>query len=84
MKDLIKKGSRSGLIFGVVIFFLILFGLTTTLSDILGGFFNLNSNAVAGNTGGLMLFFALMSLWAGSRAADSVKTDWKSSLVSGV
>ena len=84
MIDQIKQSSRSGLLFGVVVFFLMLFGLTTTLSDILGGMLNLGSNAMAGNTGGLMLFFAITSLWAGSRAANSVKTDWKSSLVSGV
>jgi ABC-type branched-subunit amino acid transport system permease subunit len=83
MIDLIKKGSRSGLIFGIVLIFLMLFGLTTTLSDILGGFLNLNSNARAGNTGGLMLFFAILSLWAGYRAADEYKTRWQESLVSG-
>ena len=63
MKDQIKQSSRSGLLFGVVIFFLILFGLTTTLSEIFGGLFNLSSNARSGNTGGLMLFFAITSLW---------------------
>jgi ABC-type branched-subunit amino acid transport system permease subunit len=83
MIDLIKKGSRSGFIFGIVLIFLMLFGLTTTLSDIIGGIFNLGSNARAGNTGGLMLIFALLSLWAGYRAADEYKSDWKSSLISG-
>jgi ABC-type branched-subunit amino acid transport system permease subunit len=83
MIDQIKKGSRSGLIFGIVLIFLILFGLTTTISEILGGMLNLNSNARVGNTGGLMLFFALLSLWAGYRAADEYKSDWKSPLVSG-
>jgi hypothetical protein len=83
MKDLIKQSARSGFIFGVVILFLMLFGLTTTLADILGGFLNLNSNARAGNTGGLMVLFALLSLWAGSRAAASDKSNLKSVLISG-
>jgi len=84
MKDLIKQGSRLGLIFGVVIIFLILFGLTTTLSDILGEFVNLESRTRTGNTGGLMIFFAILSLWAGSKATASDRSSWKSALVSGV
>ncbi len=83
MKDKIKQSAKLGLIFGVVILFLMLFGLTTTLADILGGFLNLNSNARAGNTGGLMVLFALLSLWAGSRAAASDKSNLKSVLISG-
>ena len=83
MIDLIKKGSRSGFIFGIVLIFLMLFGLTTLLSEILGGLLNLGSNARAGNTGGLMLFFALLSLWAGYQAAAENKTEWKPSLISG-
>ena len=82
MKELIKQSSRLGLIFGVVIIFLILFGLTTTLADIIGDLFNLSSKARAGNTGGLMVLFALLSMWAGSRATADNKSDWKSVLVS--
>ena len=84
MKDQIKQSTRSGLISGVIIFFLILFGLTTTISEIFGGLLNFSSNTRSGNTGGLMLFFAITSLWVGSRSASTVKTDWKSSLVSGM
>ncbi len=84
MKDNIKQASRIGLIFGIVLSFIILFGLTTTLSDIIGDFFGLNSNSRTGNTGGLMILFALMAIWAGSRAASFDKTSWKSALVSGV
>ena len=80
MKDLIKDSGRSGVVFGVVLIFLMLSGLTTTISDILGGLLNLGSNARSGNTGGLMLFFAILSLWAGYRVADKYKSDWKSSL----
>ncbi len=84
MKDNIKQASQIGLIFGIVLSFIILFGLTTTLSDIIGDFFGLNSNSRTGNTGGLMILFALMAVWAGSRAAAYDKTSWKSALVSGV
>ena len=84
MKDLIKQGSRLGLIFGIVIIFLILFGLTTTLSDILGEFVNLESSTRTGNPGGLMIFFAILGLWAGSKASAADRSNWKSALVSGV
>ena len=83
MKENIKQGSRSGMVFGIVLIFIILFGLTTTLSDIFGDFFGLNSNSRTGNTGGLMLLFAIIALWAGSRAASFDKTNWKSTLISG-
>jgi len=84
MKDLIKQSSRSGLIYGVVIFFLMLSGLTTTLSEILAGIFYLPSSIGAGNIGGLILLFTFISLWAGSQQAKPNKTDWKPSLVSGL
>lgn len=84
MKENIKQGSRSGMVFGIVLIFIILFGLTTTLSDIFGDFFGLNSNSRTGNTGGLMLLFAIIALWAGSRAASFDKTNWKSTLISGI
>ena len=84
MKDLIKQGLRLGSIFGVVIIFLILFGLTSTLSDILGEFVNLESRTRTGNPGGLIIFFAILSLWAGSKATASDRSNWKPALVSGV
>jgi len=84
MKDLIKQGLRLGVVFGIVIIFLILFGLTTTLSNILGDFINLDSSIRTGNPGGLMILFALLSLWAGSSASASDRSNWKSALVSGV
>jgi len=84
MKDLIKQGSRLGLIFGVVIIFLILFGLTTTLSDIIGEFVNIESRTRTGNTGGLMIIFVILGMWAGSRSTASDRSNWKASLVSGL
>ena len=84
MKDLIKQGSRLGLVFGVVIIFLILLGLTTTLSEILGEMVNLESNTRTGNPGGLVIIVALLSLWAGSKAAATDRSSWKSVLVSGL
>ena len=84
MKDLIKQGLRLGSIFGVVIIFLILFGLTSTLSEILGEFVNLESGTRTGNPGGLMILFAILSLWAGSKATASDRSNWKPALVSGV
>ena len=83
MKENIKQASRTGLLFAVILGFFILFGLTTTLSEILGDLIGLNSNSRTGNTGGLMLIFALMALWAGSKAAAFDKSSWKTTLVSG-
>ena len=84
MKDLIKQGNRSGLIIGVVLVFLILFGLTITLSEIVGDFLNLSSNTRTGNTGGLMVFFILLALWSGTRVSDNQKSNLKNSLVFGL
>ena len=84
MKENIKQASRIGALFGVVLGFVILFGLTTTLSEILGDLFRLNSNSRTGNTGGLMLIFSLIALWAGSKAAAFDKSNWKTTLVSGL
>lgn len=84
MNDQYKKSASSGLVFGVVIIFLMLFGLTATLADILGGFVNLPTNARAGNTGGLMVLFALLGLWAGSRAAAPDRAHLNKALISGL
>ncbi len=84
MKENIKQASRNGMLFGVILCIVIIFGLTTTLSEILGDLFGLNSNSRTGNTGGLMLIFSLMALWAGSKAAAFDKSNWKSALVSGL
>jgi ABC-type branched-subunit amino acid transport system permease subunit len=82
MNDYIKKSARSGLIFGVVLIFLMLFGLTTTLSDIVGDLFSLPSNSRVGNTGGLMVLFVLLSMWSGSVAAGDKKSDLRAVLIS--
>jgi ABC-type branched-subunit amino acid transport system permease subunit len=84
MKENIKQSIRIGLLFGVILCLVILTGLTTTLSEILGDFLSLNANSRTGNTGGLMVLFALLALWAGSRAASFDKSSWKSTLVSGL
>ena len=39
MNENIKQASRNGLLFGIILCFVILFGLTTTLSEILGDLF---------------------------------------------
>jgi ABC-type branched-subunit amino acid transport system permease subunit len=70
MMEVLREKSRSGLTFGFVMVFVILIGLTTTLSDILGSMLNLDSATMIGNTGGLTLLFVLVGLWIGYRAAD--------------
>ena len=84
MKENIKNASRIGLLFGVILSFTILFGLTTTLSEIVGDLFSLPSKARAGNTGGLMVIFALMAFWAGSQASKHDRSDWKPVLTAGL
>jgi len=69
MLELVREKSRTGLIFGFVMIFIILIGLTTTVSNILGSFVDLDSATMIGNTGGLTLFFILVSVWLGYRAA---------------
>jgi len=80
MNDQLKENARSGLIFGVVILFLMLFGLTTTLSDIVGDLFNLPSQTRTGNSAGLMVVLALIALWTGSRASSADRTNLRSGL----
>lgn len=84
MKENIKQASRNGALFGVILSFVILFGLTTTLSEILGDLFGLPSNSRTGNTGGLMLILAVIALWAGSKAAAFDKSSWKTTLIAGL
>lgn len=84
MNENIKQASRNGFLFSIILSFVILFGLTTTLSEILGDLFRLSTNSRTGNTGGLMLIFALTAMWAGSKAAAYDKSSWKSTLVAGL
>lgn len=69
MMNLIRTQSRRGLVSGSLMLFVILIGLTTTVSNLLGDFLDLDSATRVGNTGGLMIFFGLLGLWVGYRAA---------------
>ena len=84
MKDQIKNASRIGITFGVVIIFIILIGLTVTASEIIGDIFNAGSLTRAGNTNGLLVFFALLGLWCGSMAAQISKDHWKPPFITGL
>jgi len=77
-----KDSSREGLIFGVVIIFFILIGLTVTLSDIVGNSLDLDSDSMIGNTRGLMVTYSIIGLWIGIRGASTAKRTWAASLVS--
>ena len=83
MKDQLKNSSRIGLIFGVVTFFLILIGLTVTASDIIGNTLGLDSRTRVGNVPGLIVFFGLLGLWAGSQATKDAREEWQSALMTG-
>jgi len=84
MKDQLKNASRTGIIFGVVTIFIILIGLTVTVSDIIGDLLNADSLTRVGNTTGLLVFFGLLGLWCGSLAANGSRENWQPDLVTGL
>jgi ABC-type branched-subunit amino acid transport system permease subunit len=84
MNSIFKRNNKSAFVVGVVLVFLIIFGLTTLLSEILGKLFSLPSRSMVGNTGGLMLFFGLIALWAGSRTSELDRSSLQSSLLAGL
>lgn len=83
MNGNMKNNSRLGLIFGVVIIFMILIGLTVTVSDLIGNFLGLKSQTFVGNGPGLMIFYGILGLAAGSRAAQDVKERWSPAVLTG-
>ncbi|MFN2236650.1 MAG: ABC transporter permease subunit, partial [Anaerolineales bacterium] len=83
MKDQLKNASRIGITFGVVIIFIILIGLTVTVSEIFGDILDADSPTLVGNTTGLLIFFGLLGLWCGSMAAQKSRENWKPALISG-
>ncbi len=84
MREITQSSINRGLIFGFVIIFLMLIGLTTTASEIFGNILDLESATMAGNTGGLVVFFSLLGLWAGSQEAGDHSSNLKESLLSGI
>ena len=64
---------RTGLIFGFVLIFFLLIGLTNTISELIGDIFNFDSGSRVGNIPGLIILFILIGLWAGSSSIRNEK-----------
>lgn len=76
MKNQIKNGFQVGLLFSFVIFFFFIIGFTITMSEIIGDLLPLDSAVRSGHSGGLVVFFALLGLWAGTRAQAEGHRKW--------
>ncbi len=77
MEAHLKNGLRTGVIFGIIVIFLVLIGFETTVSDLLG---SLLHNEAAKSILGLApplfnitLFFGLVGLWCGASGSRPVK-----------
>lgn len=78
MKAHLRSGGRTGLVFGIVLVFLVLIGFQATIADLLGGLLKDESiKPVLGFTPtmlNIMVFFGLIGLWAGASGARPIKT----------
>jgi branched-chain amino acid transport system permease protein len=84
MKETLRSGVRAGLIFGLVIIFLIVIGFTVPASEILGDLFGIESTLVLGNPGGLIIFFGLIGMGTGAFATKNAQKTWLASALSGL
>ncbi len=76
MKQQIRHGLQSGIIFGIVILFLFLIGFTSIASDLLEGILRDKGAGPLGLSVGmvnLMVFLGLLGLWAGSRGSKPLE-----------
>jgi hypothetical protein len=77
----LRSGLRTGMIFGIILVFLVLIGFQATIADLLGSL--LHDNAFQTASGftpamlNMMIFFGLIGLWAGAGAARPVKATSK-------
>lgn len=76
MVDKRFKSIRIGLTFGFVLLFFFLIGLTNTASEIIGDLLGLETSSRVGNIPGLILFFGLLGVWAGSSSVSKEKLGW--------
>ncbi|MGA2112651.1 MAG: hypothetical protein ABSG98_10975 [Anaerolineales bacterium] len=72
-RDRLRQSLTTGAIFGVVLVFLVLIGFQATAAQLIGGLIgNGYSIAISGTSGlglDMLVFFALIGLWAGMSAA---------------
>ena len=75
MNVTIRNGLRAGLIFGLVILFLILIGFTMTGSKLIMDFMKSRLGIQATDLQGIAIFIGLLGLWAGAYGARKVTPD---------
>jgi ABC-type branched-subunit amino acid transport system permease subunit len=77
----LRNGFRAGIIFGIVLLFLVLIGFPSTVSDIFGTMLNNEtSKPIFGLTPSMfnmLIFFGLVGLWAGASGVRPVKATGK-------
>ena len=77
----IRNGIRTGLIFGIVLIFLVLIGFQTIVADLVGSLLHDKAlNIAPGLTPAMLnmlIFFGLIGLWAGTSGARPVKATGK-------
>ena len=83
MVDKWSNTIRASLIFGFVLIFFFLIGLTNTISELIGDFINLDSSSRVGNIPGLIILFILIGLWAGSSSIREKEVKLPRSVLNG-
>jgi len=88
MNEHIRNGLRAGTVFAITTIFLILIGFNIVAAQILGKFFgNQSASSIMGLSPGtfyMLLFFGMLSLWAGALGAKRTPPDtWRLVLLAG-
>ncbi len=81
MNAQLRNSIRTGVVFGIVLIFLVLIGFQATVADLLGSLLNDETfKPVLGLTPtmlNMVIFFGLIGLWAGASGAKPVKSSGK-------
>jgi lysylphosphatidylglycerol synthetase-like protein (DUF2156 family) len=88
MKPYIQNGIRAGVVFGIAIIFLVLIGFNITASDLIASLLKNSAKEYGSFTPvmfNMLLFFALLGLWAGGFGARRTKEDsWIGVVIAGI
>lgn len=84
MKNTLRTGLISGLIFSSVVIFLILVGFSTPASEIIADIFNFDIKLGGGSYAGLAVFWGLIGIGVGSYAARGFRDSFIASVLAGL